>query len=84
METKLKIKITYLELKFAINKFFRKLWLLKIKTPWNKLWLRDDEFHSSLDMDGEAMMYMSDEEREKYVIDLVKRRNEAHERDLNW
>ncbi|MBN1637336.1 MAG: hypothetical protein JW866_00085 [Ignavibacteriales bacterium] len=49
---------------------------------WNKTWIRKDEFHSSLDMDGTAMSYMSEKEREKYIHDLVKRRNIAHERDL--
>lgn len=61
----------------------RRMWLVGIKNRWNKLWIRKDEFHSSLDLDGEAMMYMNEKEREKYIKDLVRRRNIAHERGLD-
>jgi len=60
-----------------------RMWLVGIKNRWNKLWIRKDEFHSSLDLDGEAMGYMNEKEREKYIMDLVRRRNIAHERGLD-
>ncbi len=41
-----------------------------------------DEFHYSLNMDGDALMYMNKEEQEKYYFDLAKRRNAAHETDI--
>jgi hypothetical protein len=59
------------------------MWLVEIKNRWNKLYIRKDEFHSSLDLDGEAMGYMNEKEREKYTMDLVRRRNIAHERGLD-
>jgi len=62
---------------------FRRIWLIGIKLKWNKLWIRKNEFHNSLNIDGEAMFYMNEKQRERYINDLVKRRNIAHERDLN-
>ena len=32
----------------------------KFKLKWNKLWIRKDEFHSSLDMDIELILYMDE------------------------
>jgi len=49
---------------------------------WNKLWVRKDEFHKSLEMDASAMMTMSREDVQKHMDDLVRRRNIAHQRDL--
>lgn len=76
--------IIYLNLiKYRIIHIFKYVWLVIIKLNWNKLYIRKNEFHSSLDLDGEAMSHMNDKEREKYILDLVKRRNIAHYRDLN-
>lgn len=49
---------------------------------WNKLYIRKDEFHSSLDLDGEALQTMNEEQGKKYQLDLVRRRNIAHKKDL--
>lgn len=49
---------------------------------WRQLWLRQDEFHSSLDMDVDAMLRMNESDRALYLRELVRRRNAAHERDL--
>lgn len=49
---------------------------------WHKLWIRKDEFHHSLDMDVRAMLVMNDMDKNKYLNDLMRRRNIAHKRDL--
>ncbi|MEK7460008.1 MAG: hypothetical protein AAB628_00430 [Patescibacteria group bacterium] len=59
------------------------LFLWRVRLLWRKLWVRGDEFHSSLDMDIVAMYNMTESEREVYGRDLVKRRIIAHERDLS-
>lgn len=50
---------------------------------WHKAWIRNDEFDRSLDLDAAAMMRMNKADREKYMADLMRRRNLAHERDLD-
>jgi len=55
----------------------------RIKIAWDKLWIREDEFHSSLDMDINSMLDMDDKERDDYLKDLTKRRNIAHKNDIN-
>jgi len=61
------------------------MWNIKLikNRIWSKLWVRKDEFHSSLNLDAESMLYMNEKEREKYTIDLIKRRNIAHKRGLD-
>ena len=49
---------------------------------WHKLFIREDEFDNSLDMDGYAMLDMNKEDRKKYLNDLTRRRRIAHERDM--
>ena len=83
MKIKRRLLIVYHETKQCFIRIVRRMWLVGIKNRWNKLWIRKDEFHSSLDLDGEAMMYMNEKEREKYIKDLVRRRNIAHERGLD-
>jgi len=55
----------------------------RIKLFWDRLWIRKDEFHKSLNMDVMAMLDMNEKEQEEYLADLVKRRNIAHDRDEN-
>ncbi len=55
----------------------------KIRVWWNFFWIRKNEFHSSLDMDGVAMLKMSDKERKKYLSELTRRRQLAHESSLD-
>ena len=83
MKTKQRLQIAYQETKQCFIRIVRRMWLVGIKQKWNKLYIRKDEFHSSLDLDGEAMGYMNEKEREKYINDLVRRRNIAHERGLD-
>ena len=61
------------------------MWNIKLikNRIWSKLWIRKDEFHSSLNLDAESMLYMNEKQREKYTIDLIKRRNIAHKRGLD-
>lgn len=50
---------------------------------WNKLWIRKDEFHSSLNLDTDALLRLDKEGKKAYLRDLMRRRNLAHYRDLN-
>ncbi|MFH0854456.1 MAG: hypothetical protein V1891_03110 [bacterium] len=58
------------------------IWNRGIKLQWNRLWVRKDEFHSSLNMDANAMLGMSQKQRNAYTKDLCRRRRIAHEKDL--
>ena len=49
---------------------------------WNMAWVRRDEFHRSLNMDLFAMLDMNKKDRSAYIMDLVRRREIAHNRDL--
>lgn len=73
----------YIQFKQWILFIVRRMWLVEVVQKWNKLWIRKNEFDKTLDMDGEMMMHMNEKEREKYMIDLVRRRNIAHERGLD-
>jgi len=73
--------IVYYEIKQYFIRIASRIWFFGVKNKRNKLWIRENEFHKSLDMDGRAMSYMNEKEKEKYITDLVKRRNKAHERD---
>jgi hypothetical protein len=56
----------------------------KIRLWWHRLWIRDDEFHVSLDMDYKAMQQMTKDEQDIYINDLVKRRQKAHLKDMGY
>jgi len=83
MKIKQQITFAYHDTKQCILHIVRRMWLVSIKQKWNRLFIRKDEFSKTLDMDGEALSYMNDTERKKYMVDLVKRRNIAHERDFD-
>jgi hypothetical protein len=57
-------------------------WRTRIRLWWSRLWIRKNEFHSSLDSDNNAVMEMSMEQRHKYQADLYCRRKIAHQRSL--
>jgi hypothetical protein len=59
----------------------RHIWNKRILLFWNRLWIRKDEFHSSLDFDIEAVSVMNEEERKDYFLDLNRRRTKAHKAD---
>ena len=83
MTLKRKIQIAYHETKQWILYIVRRMWLVGVVLKWNKLWVRKNEFDKTLDMDGEMLIHMNEKEREKYMMDLVKRRNIAHERGMD-
>lgn len=66
---------------------------LELRYFWQKLWIRDDEFHPSLDQDVEIMFWISFRHRhnwleqrdvnEAYQADLLRRRTIAHNRTLD-
>jgi hypothetical protein len=65
-----------------LHALFDKLWRCKIKIWWDNLWIREDEFHPSLDIDVIAMSYMTKRQQENYLSKICQRRQIAHERDL--
>lgn len=76
-------RILWLEIKALPGKTKRLFWNRGIKLQWNRLYVRKDEFHSSLDMDVGAMLDMNPKQRARYIQDLVRRRQIAHKRDLD-
>ena len=80
------LKNTYHEVKEnlidGVKYIKRFIWNRGVKLLWFKLWIRKDEFHSSLKTDLKAMLGMNEKQREKYLSNLTKRRNIAHYRDL--
>ena len=52
-----------------------------IRYRWAKLWIRKDEFHPSLDLDGMYMWSLTPSKRSLYLRDLAYRRSVAHEKD---
>ena len=72
----------WFEIKSWPEKTKRLIWNRGIKLQWDRLWVRKDEFHSSLNMDVNAMLGMSKKQRDAYIKDLCRRRQIAHERDL--
>lgn len=59
-----------------------RIWHCGIKLWWNRLWVRADEFHPSLDLDMVALEAMTAPERAAYLRDLFRRREIAHRRAL--
>jgi len=52
---------------------------------WDKLsdgYTGDPEFHPSLDLNASYAMSLSQKDRDAYLVDLMRRRNAAHEQDL--
>ena len=61
---------------------FLKYPFIKLNHLKNLFYRGNDEFHKSLSMDSEYMLYLTEEQRKKYLGDLIKSRNIAHEKDL--
>lgn len=49
---------------------------------WFNFIIKENEFDKSLNLNGFKMVNMSREDRKKYLENLIKRRNLAHELDL--
>lgn len=77
------MKLLRFFMKLRLREIRRRLWNKRVLLWWRKLWIRKDEFHSSLDVDAKAMVEMDQKEMEKYIEDLAYRRNLAHRRDLS-
>ena len=70
------------ELPENLRNIRRRIWNAGIKLFWRRFFIRKDEFHSSLDLDLEALMVMDGNKRHRYYLDLAKRRSIADKRDL--
>ena len=81
-EVRLVLFVRWLDIKSLPGKIKRRIWNKRLLLWWYRLWVREDEFHRSLDMDVAAMLEMNERERKKYLADLVHRREIAHQRDL--
>lgn len=75
------MKIFEFGVRHSLGRLKRKIWNKRIKLWWARLWIRKDEFHWSLDIDTLARFEMTSEENEKYMADLARRRQLAHQRD---
>ncbi len=62
--------------------FFKYFWHRYVLLWWYRLWIRKDERHKSLDTDWFLYREMNEKEKIKYVADLKKRREIAHQRDI--
>jgi hypothetical protein len=51
---------------------------------WNILWIREDEFHKSLDMHTDLLIHLNKEHTKLYINNLLHRRKISHERDLEF
>lgn len=81
-ETKLFLVWYVILIRFQTNRIKSLAWNRGVKLWWYRLWIRKDEFHSSLDMDIDAMIYINEKKRNEYLDDLERRRHIAHIRDL--
>ena len=54
---------------------------IKILLWWQRLWIRENEFHHTLATDTRIIVHMCSCEKERYGNDLASRRHIAHERD---
>ncbi len=80
-EIKYFLQIWRFKIKSFPGKIKRIMWNGCILLGWHRLWVREDEFHKSLNMDILAMMEMSRKRRQKYLKGLLRRREVAHRRD---
>ena len=62
--------------------FFARFLCSRLRLYWARLYVRKDEFHSSLDLDMDTLATMNKKEQEWYFNDLARRRKIAHEREF--
>ena len=60
-----------------------KLIPVRLVTAWHRLWIRRNEFHSSLNIDVITMLNMDKIDRDRYLNNVTMRRQFAHLRDLS-
>jgi hypothetical protein len=75
MKTKIEKIIEFIKYQFKLLKHRPRL-------IWNSLYIRKDEFDKSLDLDIESMKDMNNKDRGQYLINLSKRREIAHYREI--
>ena len=80
---KSRINLYLLKFKLWLTFKIKRVYLVYFKVNWDKLYGGGNQFHESLDMNVDAMMHMNKKEIKDYINDLIKRRSEAHENDLN-
>lgn len=79
------VKFLWLEFKWWTKRAWTKYVTsipARIRQGWYRLWVRKDEFHESLSLDIDYYQILSKDDRIKYMKDLVRRREIAHQRDL--
>ncbi len=54
----------------------------RLRYWWHTLWVRKNEFHPSLDVDTRIEEWLRKKGNNGYMKDLLKRRQIAHENDL--
>lgn len=64
-------------------KIRRNIWNKRLKLWWHRLWIRRSEFHNSLSIDPFALTAMNEKERGEYIDNLIRRRQTAHQKDMN-
>jgi hypothetical protein len=78
----IKLRCFILMLKSKLVYLKRRIWNARILLWWNRLYLRKDEFHSSLNLDPCAWIVMNGKQRVAYANDLAKKRHRAHLLDM--
>jgi hypothetical protein len=80
------LKFIWFETKWWVIRFWKQYIgsiPTRIRHRWHALWVRKDEFHKSLNLDIDYYSVLSKKDREIYMRDLVRRRELAHQRDLD-
>ncbi|MFA5080746.1 MAG: hypothetical protein WC472_03980 [Candidatus Paceibacterota bacterium] len=75
-------KKNYSDFRYYLKFQKLKTWNCGIKMFWVNLWIRKNEFDSSLNIDQEAMSVMRISEQRRYLDNIYRRRKIAHEREL--
>lgn len=71
----------YYRARLGLRRAWVRFWMGP-KLWWDRLWIREDEFHKSLSMDAVMYAEMDPIERRAYLNDLMTRREVAHRRDM--
>ncbi|PJA87132.1 MAG: hypothetical protein CO141_01095 [Candidatus Moranbacteria bacterium CG_4_9_14_3_um_filter_42_9] len=79
---KVQARIAHACLHEFCGKVKRSIWNRGILLAWYRLWIRKDEFHKSLSLDPFAIRDMDTNRKFKYLNNLARRRNIAHQRDM--
>lgn len=64
------------------RKICRDFPIVPVRVFWCRLWIREDEFHPSLEIDSEIIHGMDPLQLFRHRKDLVRRRIAAHRRQI--